>query len=264
MFSLIIFITLAISVQSQELVGPVVVKSSSDARACPSSEVLQHTRRNLSEAILQIININDNTCGGSSGWTVVANIDMSDPSQACPSPWTLYTTPVRSCSMTSAPGCQGVNFVVPRGTYTQVCGRAIGYGPGRADAFTVSSSAIDTLYLDGVSLTYGMPRQHIWSFASGHGDDVGVFRCPCDNPNRHEAFPPPSFVGDNYFCDGYYNGALWDAQDCTTACCTLNSPPYFTATLPAPTSENIEARICTNEVRSDEAVHVALLQLYVK
>ena len=55
-------------------------------------------------------------------------------------------------------------------------------------------------YIDGVSLTHGQPRQHIWSFAAGL-DEVGSvpqFNCPCTNSGR--AIPPP-FVGNNYFCD---------------------------------------------------------------
>ena len=64
--------------------------------------------------------------------------------------------------------------------------------------------------LEGVSITHGNPRQHIWSLAAGHG---GIkYRCPCDSPTRTFAALPPSFVGDNYFCDGDYNGALWMAK----------------------------------------------------
>ena len=129
-----------------------------------------------------------------------------------------------------------------------MCGRAVGYGFSSPDAFTrdhVAGDTIDIFYLHGVSVTTdGPPRQHIWSFAVGHGADG--FRCPCDNTNRIQAPLPPSFVGENYFCDGTYNGALWDGEDCTTACCTFNSPPYFTTTLPAPTSDDIEVRLCAS------------------
>lgn len=214
-------------------------------------------RRNISDTVLQALQ-----CGGIS-WTQVFNLNMSDPSQQCPSPWTLNTlTPELSCSTPSSPGCQGFTITVPLGKYTRVCGRAIGYATGTPDGFAAIAAPgrnIDQAYLDGVSLTHGLPRQHIWSLGAGHG---GNFRCPCDNTNRGQAPLPPSFAGNNYFCDGDYNGALWDGQDCTTAgCCTFNSPPYFTVTLPAPTSDDIEVRICMDEVLSCEAVY---LNLYVQ
>ena len=90
-------------------------------------------------------------------------------------------------------------------------------------------------YLDGVCVTYGTPRRHIWNFGAGYNRS-GPFRCPCDNPNDRGFAPlPPSFVGTNYFCDGEYNGALWDGMDCTVSgCCTFNSPPWFSVTLPPP------------------------------
>ena len=39
---------------------------------------------------------------------------------------------------------------------------------------------------------------------------------------------------------------LWDGQGCgpTSSCCTFNSPPWFNVTLPFPTTDNIEVRIC--------------------
>ena len=112
-----------------------------------------------------------------------------------------------------------------------------------------------------MSVTYGSPRQHIWSLGAGHGG--GQFRCPCDNSDRSFAPFPPSFVGDNYFCDGEYNGALWDGEDCTTACCTFNSPPYFSVTLPTPTSDAIEVRMCVDE-DTLEGISIRLLQLFVQ
>ena len=206
-------------------------------------------------------------CGGP-GWRLVADLDMTDPSQDCPSPWTETLTPARSCMRSTSPGCEGVSFLVTGGQYTRVCGQAVGYTSGSPDAFAYHrNGSIDNPYLDGVSATYGSPRQHIWSLAAGHGPVPrypGFYRCPCDTANRSNAPLPPSFVGDDYFCDGEYNGALWDAANCTTACCTFNSPPYFIRTLPAPTSDDIEVRICTDESMGNEPISVAELQLLVQ
>ena len=237
-------------------------------RSCPSTDILESARSNLSEAILQSLPTSEPPtipCGGA-GWRPVTDLDMADPSQSCPSPWAESLTPARSCVRSVTPaGCEGVSFNVSGGTYSNVCGRVLGYASGSPDAFAdfegLGNGSIDNPYVDGVSVTYGSPRQHIWTFGAGHG---GEFRCPCDNTDRAQAPLPPSFAGDNYFCDGEDNGALWDAMDCTTDCCTFNSPPYFTVTLPAPTSDNIEVRICLDQAIIDESVSLAELQLFVQ
>ncbi len=103
------------------------------------------------------------------------------------------------------------------------------------------------------------------TFAAGHDHGpASSARCLCDNENRNRAPLPPSFVGNNYFCDGDYNGQLWDGQDCTTACCTFNSPPWFSVSLPAPATDNIEVRICTDQDKSDEDIYVGFIQIYVQ
>ena len=99
--------------------------------------------------------------------------------------------------------------------------------------------------------------------------------CPCvtGSTNGNNI---PSFVGQNYFCESgltrwdgssilFPNGdPLWDGQGCgpTSSCCTFNSPPWFNVTLPSPTTDYIEVRICDNTV-SDETP-IQLVELYVK
>ena len=43
-------------------------------------------------------------------------------------------------------------------------------------------------YIDGVSITLGSPRKHVWTYAVGHRDDNNVHqqrRCPCaKHPGR--------------------------------------------------------------------------------
>ncbi len=100
---------LLIAVDAQPLrVDPVVIGTSGGSGSCPSDDLLQSARRNLSDAVLLALPI---TPCGDSGWTQVTSLDMSDPSQQCPPPWTLYGNPTRSCSVDSA-GCQGINLTV--------------------------------------------------------------------------------------------------------------------------------------------------------
>ena len=42
--------------------------------------------------------------------------------------------------------------------------------------------AIDGIYVDGVSITRGSPRQHIWTYAIGLQETIPLdypFQCPC-------------------------------------------------------------------------------------
>ena len=110
------------------------------------------------------------SCGGSFGWRRVAYLNMSDPSQQCPSVWREYTTPHRVCgrrSTSSSGSCEGLTYSTGSEQYNQVCGRIIGYQLGNTDSFLGSSRSIDSDYVDGVSVTHGTPHQHIWTFSNG-------------------------------------------------------------------------------------------------
>ncbi len=76
---------------------------------------------------------------------------------------------------------------------------------------------LDSNYVDGISLTYGRPRKHVWTFAASL-DEVGTLphnNCPCTNINQtNDASTPPVFVGNDYFCDtasqGRYQYIFYD------------------------------------------------------
>ena len=92
----------------------------------------------------------------------------------------------------------------------------------------------------------------------------------------------PLFVGNDYFCESGYvwpgnyipgllyvfhsDDPLWDGDGCisTSTCCLLNNPPYFTKTLPAPTIDDLELRLCGYFPSSYEDVAAELIELYVK
>ena len=64
-----------------------------------------------------------------------------------------------------------------------MCGKVIGYQVGTTDAFNAGTDDINEHYVDGVSLTHGNPRQHIWTFAAAHGETnrCTICNCPCTN-----------------------------------------------------------------------------------
>ncbi len=226
----------------------------------------------------------DCPCQQSSQWTQIAYLDMTDPSQTCPGNWRLVSGPERSCgrTSTSSNGCDSAVFDVHGLQYSQVCGRVIGYQVGNPDAFgSGTTSSIDSYYVEGVSITHGRPRTHIWTFAAAY-DELRTNRqiCPCTNPAL-DGFRIPTFVGEDYFCETgvppgeeadpdndlfYSDDPLWDGDGCgpTSTCCTFNNPPWFCKELPQATTENIEVRICAATGRMiTEDTPIQLLELYV-
>ena len=261
------------------------------SQTCHSEAQRERVRNEVDNAILSLLQESIvpllQPCG-STGWRRVAYLDMSDPSQQCPSVWREIITPHRVCEKRSnSSSCEGVTYSTGGVQYDQVCGRIIGYQLGLPYAF--SGGLIGSPYVDGVSVTHGSPRQHIWTFAGGADDDPsrwipgnqGSVLCPCVNGSTAEN-RIPSFVGQNYFCESgitQWNGPhgvlypdgdpLWDGQGCgpTSSCCTFNSPPWFNVTLSSPTTDDIEVRICNNFYRSDIQygdTPIQLIELYVK
>ena len=127
--------------------------------------------------------------------------------------------------------------------------------------------------IDGISITNGYPRRHVWSFIAGFQENFGSSNCLCSTGSA-----PPSAVGNNYFCESgcsgninknvfYSNDRLWDGEQCGVierGCCAASGLPWFHKTLSSPTSDYIELRICCDQGTSDEDVAVGLYEIYTK
>ena len=145
-----------------------------------------------------------------------------------------------------------------------MCGRVLAIQYRSPLAFLNSPTrTLDEYYVSGVSITYGNPRAHIWTFAGYPADNfisTGIsslaYLCPCSQPSLNVP-APPSFIGDNYFCDTGNSGnccpseyfpddPLFDGQGCggPSTCCSFNNPPWFSTSLSQTTSEDIEVRVC--------------------
>ena len=260
-----------------------------DGDTCPSNQDREAARLNISITIRNLLqNVLVPACGEGL-WKKVAYFNLSDPSQQCPSPWREYSS-IRSCGRpTNANGCVSVIFGINGVRYDKVCGRAIGYQFVSPDAFgrfiSLPTGTADDNYVDGLSVTYGSsPRNHIWTFAAGMTEANPLsathhyrFVCPCAAPDDTRfGTPPPSYVGDNYFCEAghsapdftgtHYSEPLWDGEGCTSIseCCTFNTPPWFSVQLPSPTSEDIEVRNCGDQGTNDEDTTVELLEIYIQ
>ena len=276
----------AISVTS----NPVTIPGIGTVGTCPSQEERDAVIQNIT-ALIQIMlqnnnynmaaNVLSNNCGEGE-WYQVAYINMSDPSYECPAAWREYNSNgVRACGrpVTNSGSCPATFYSTGR-QYSKVCGRAIGYQFGSTDAF-VAGQPLDSYYVYGISITHGTPRNHIWTLASGltnsPANGWAGHNCPCVDPEANRHLLALNFVGDNYYCESavtsggslmndflYSNDPLWDGQQCEGQCCSNGkSPPWFNVTLPNPTVDNIEVRICCPEETNNDVL-VQLLELYIQ
>ena len=224
------------------------------------------------------------------GWVRVANLNMTYPEQQCPENLQLsYTNqPIRLCGKRTGRGCDSVTFTTYGVQYQRVCGRVRGYQYGSPDAFErlhcpPPCNTIDSPYVDGVSITHGSPRKHVWTYAAALVEypfsSFSDTTCPCTGYGDL----PPDFVGSDYYCESALNSGsgdfpwypymfypddpLWDGQDCRRAertCCDPPNLPWFYKELPEPATDDLEFRICGDQSSVDEDVPINLVQLFIQ
>ena len=198
------------------------------------------TTQQLADINFQLRVCGQFTCGGSGGWRRVIHHDMSDFQATCPTGWKLtFYDSSRTCGRVSPEGqvCDSTTFPVTGGAYTHVCGKVKAFQYGGSWGFQNSQiyADINNNYVDGVILTHGTPRKHIWTFAAGGSErNFGAsWACPCDSSPNVKV---PPFVGNDYFCESvinrpwqsvdyhnfYSTDALWDGQNCiaSSTCCS--------------------------------------------
>ena len=195
-------------------------------------------------------------------------------------------------SHTDKYNCSSVTFKTHGIPYTKVRGQARGYQYRYTPAFRGShfdgkgyryarSLTPDDTYVSGLSVTYGSPRQHIWTFAAGWSKNYSytTTNCPCA---KYPGPAAPKFVRENYFCESgnegrvermrwHFNDTLWDSNGCvsksTTSCCdpSVFQPfrPWFDTRLRDETSDDIEVRMCHYFDSRTEIIGVELLEIYI-
>ena len=221
----------------------------------------------------------DLNCNGERGWMRVGYLNMTDPNEQCPPGFRLYEEDgVRACGRNNT-GCQSVIYSSHDINYSQVCGRVTGYQQGTTDAIDSQINDINDAYVDGVSITRGYPRQHIWTFMAALQDDSfynsGENQCPC-SPNS--PVTPPSFIGNDYFCESGSPGSwdiytfnnddpLWDGEQCgliEEECCNITSIPWFHKPLQQLSTDYIiELRVCSDQDIDNEDSPVESFEIYV-
>ena len=128
-----------------------------------------------SEASLDALEPIVHVCG-EGRWRLVVDHEYSYPTtDDCPDGWEEFAdldTNRRFCARASddfsESVCDSAFFLAEDGhPYSKVCGKVVGYGDGGNNAFSVASTDIDTFYVNGLSVTHGTPRQHVWTLAIG-------------------------------------------------------------------------------------------------
>ena len=215
-------------------------------------------------------------CGKGGGWRRIASLNMTDPNEKCPTQFRTYSqNAVHACGrpVTNSGSCVGITFQSRDIKYSQLCGKVIGYQIGTTDG-AHADRGINSSYIDGISLTHGNPRKHIWSLVSGQSSQRT--RCPCGSSNPRSV---PSFVGSNYYCESgchqshpsantlYTSDPLWDGKGCGSSeidCCQRTLIPWFYRSFGYSTTDYIEMRLCCDQLTNDEDVSFGQYEIYVK
>ena len=175
-------------------------------------------------------------------WLQVLHFNMSNPQQQCPpNHYRLVKRGgQRLCGRSRGGGCSSLYPAGSGYTYSRVCGSITGYVHNSPDGFiriNCDSCNLNKAYVDGFSVTYGYPREHVWTFAV---DWTTTPRCT-----------PPSYVGPNYDCKRLTQHSH-------------GGKTSFCVELPQPTTERLEVRACCDQSLADEDVLLQFAELYVQ
>ena len=241
---------------------------------CPSGYYIITDNRSIARHVYCYM---EELCNSTGGWTRVAYLNMTDSNEECPDEFRLYSkNGVRACGrpVSSEGSCVGITFPSGNIEYSQVCGKVIGYQFGSPDGPV--GRDINGAYIDGISLTHGSPRNHIWSFIVGAFENFNPSYCPCGTSGSKSA---PPFVGTDYYCESgnpnnywqdnilYSTDPLWDGKDCGSIeapCCSRSRIPWFYKQLCYYTTDSIEMRLCCDQDTNDEDVPFNLVEIYIK
>ena len=237
----------------------------------PSSPSGHYWVRSSNSSAVRVYCDMTKSCGNiTGGWMRVGSINITESDTQCPGNL-LKHEDSNTCGVEivafSLPHCSSVNFSVNSIRYSKVCGKVKAFPIGSLEAFHNEFHSIDYSYVDGISLTHGHPRQHIWTLAAGNN-----ISCFCtDNCQANSTTPPPSFVGKDYFCDTgsedrsnpLWNGGSYVAMNMSSSF-NSPSPPWFYRDLPHTTTEDIEMRVCVDESRNNEDIAIETIEIYVQ
>ena len=188
----------------------------------------------------------------------------------------IPNTNKQACGGTVDSGCSSVIVSVDQ-DYTNICGKVQGYqfySPNAFEGISDLGKTINDPYVDGISITQGSPRRHVWTYAAYYHEGR-VDMCPCTTSDGNVSHPPPSFVGDDYYCETallsssngnrvVWEDPLWDGKGCSRPedrCCQRFG--WFHKTVPS-SDDHIELRWCVDQdLQSNEDILVDFADIWV-
>ena len=221
---------------------------------------------------------------GAGVWMRAGYFDMRGFGTNCPAPLRKLTQGNRNYCTRNVKGCSSIHFGSLGKSYSAVCGRVIAYHYGNMNAFRPGTNSINSAYAEGILITRGRSRQHVWTYTIGDNvaNPSGTYNtqtdiCPCA---RSHAVQPPHFVQGDYYCDSSNGGnsdtpnghlfpkPLWNGQGpqcfAGSTCCSRPGQPWFKKTLPQPTTDDIELRWCGNDHLGHEATPTELVEIFLR
>ena len=135
------------------------------------------------------------------------------------------------------------------------------------------SRSLDGVYVDGISVTLGVPCKTSMDFAVGYSDDGDAppANCPCAKIPEPD---PPTFVHNHYTTVSLLSLEILSQTVCTegplwgylpeNSCCYQSSMPWFYCQLLKAENGNIEVRMCRVQHFNDEDLTVEQIELYVQ
>ena len=137
----------------------------------------------------------DTLCNVTGGWARIGYLDMTQPTQSCPSSLTPYKEDGhRVCRWPSnTPSCNSIILQNNGISYSQICGKVTAYQYTAPDAVSnrAQENNLNSYYLDGISITHGSPRQHVRSLIIGLHENAATGRssnCPCATGSPVQSF----------------------------------------------------------------------------
>ena len=200
---------------------------------------------------------------------------MTIPDQKCPDALKLNTSDsLRLCGKKTGKSCDSITIDTGGKSYQEVRGKVRLYQFGAPDAFRDNKN-IDDVYVDGISITHGKSRKHIWTYAVGFRQYLPGYESYAICPSSGGNIDPPEFVGDNYFCSSGNSGPDWSAVlyptplpsnilgDCSD--CGDNDL-FFCVKLSASTTDDLEVRVCADDadVVNDEDIRIEAMDFYIR
>ena len=114
------------------------------------------------------------------------------------------TTNQRACGRSIDWACSSVTYPAG-GSYTNICGQVRGYQFSSPNAFQGNrGKSINDPYVDGISITRGSPRQHVWTYTAWyHERQTGIVPTvsPCGRSDPKNYSCVSRLVGKDFYCE---------------------------------------------------------------